>query len=86
MNYTRALAERRQAVAHCRAARGELDTAVDDVIGVYQAHPVPALAGAAGVGFVLAQFRVGGGLIRAGIRIASGPAWRLVRQFLSDRP
>jgi hypothetical protein len=58
-----------------------LHAAVDDAIGVYQAHPLPALAGAAGVGFVLAQLRVGSGLIRVGARIASGPAWHLVRQY-----
>jgi len=55
---------------------------VGEVIGIYQAHPVPALTGAAGVGFVLAQLRVGSGLIRAGVRIASGPAWKLIRQYL----
>lgn len=82
MNYTRALSNRRQAVARCRAARADLDAAVDDVIGVYQAHPFSTLAGAAGVGFVLAQLRVGSGLIRAGARIASGPAWKLARQYL----
>ena len=83
MNYPRALAERRRATAACRAARGELRAAVDDAIDAYQAHPLPALAGAAGVGFVLAQLRVGSGLIRAGMRIASGPAWTLVRQHIS---
>lgn len=84
MSYTRALAERRQALAGARAARGELDRAVGDLIGVYQAHPLPTLTGAAGIGFVLAQLRVGSGLIRAGMRIASGPAWGLVRQYLRD--
>ncbi len=83
MNYRRALAERRRALARCREARHALHGAVDDVIGVYRAHPVPTLAGAAGVGFVLAQLRVGGGLVRAGVRIASGPAWQLVRQYLT---
>jgi hypothetical protein len=83
MIYARALAERRRAAARCRAARGDLHTAVDEVIGMYQAHPLPALAGAAGLGFMLAQFRVGSGLIRTGMRIASGPAWQLVRQFLN---
>lgn len=83
MSYLRILAERRQALADCRAARGELHAAVGEVIGVYRAHPGPTLAGAAGVGFVLAQLRVGSGLVRIGMRIASGPAWRLVRQYLS---
>lgn len=83
MSYLRILAERRQALATCRAARGDLHTAVGDVIGVYQAHPVPTLAGAAGVGFVLAQLRVGSGLVRIGMRTASGPAWQLLRQYLS---
>jgi hypothetical protein len=56
---------------------------MNDVVDVYQAHPLPTLAGAAGLGFVLAQLRVGGGLVRAGVRVASGPAWRLVRQYLN---
>jgi len=82
MNYARARAKRRRALANCRAARGELHASMNRVIDVYQAHPLPTLAGAAGVGFVLAQLRVGGGLIRAGMRIAGGPAWRLARQYL----
>lgn len=86
MSYRRILAERERALAACQAARGELRGAVDGTIDVYQAHPLPALAGAAGIGFVLAQWQVGSGLVRAGMRIATGPAWRLVRQYLSDRP
>lgn len=82
MSYLRILAERKQALAACRAARGDLHAAVGEVIGVYQAHPVSTLAGAAGVGFVLAQLRVGSGLVRIGMRIASGPAWQLLRQYL----
>lgn len=82
MKYTRALAARKHALAECKAAHADLHAAVDEVIGAYQAHPVPALAGAAGVGFVLAQLRVGSGLVRIGMRIASGPVWRLVRQYL----
>lgn len=88
MIYYRALRDRRRALARCRAARGELDSAVGDVIGAYQDHPLPTLAGAAGIGFLLAQFRVGAGLVRSGMRIATGPAWGLVRQAvsaLSDR-
>lgn len=83
MNYARALAKRRRALAHCRAARGELHASMNEIIDVYQIHPWPTLAGAAGVGFVLAQLRVGGGLVRAGMRIVGGPAWRLVRQYLA---
>lgn len=82
MRYFSVLRERRRALARCAEARGELHAAVDDLIGTYQARPFPTLAGAAGVGFLLAQFRVGTGLIRTGMRIASGPAWGLVRQFL----
>ena len=82
MKYTRALARRRRALAHFRAARGQLHASLSEIVDVYQAHPLPTLAGAAGVGFVLAQLRVGGGLIRTGMRIASGPAWRLVREYL----
>lgn len=86
MSYRYALAERRKALAATRAARDDLQAAVGGVIGVYQAHPVPTLAGAAGLGFVLAQLRVGSGLVRVGMRIASGPAWQLIRQYLSVRP
>lgn len=81
MSYTRELAKRKQALVECRASRGDLTDAVDDIIGVYQAHPVPTLAGAAGIGFVLAQLQVGSGLVRTGMRIATGPAWRLIRQY-----
>jgi len=83
VSYMRTLAERKRALAASRAARDDLRGAVGEVIGVYQAHPVPALAGAAGVGFVLSQLRVGSGLIRIGMRIASGPAWQLIRQYLA---
>jgi len=82
VNYLRTLAERKRALAASRLARGDLRNAVGDVIDAYQAHPVPALAGAAGVGFVLSQLRVGSGLVRTGMRIASGPAWQLIRQYL----
>lgn len=85
MTYYRALRDRRRALSRCRSARGELDAAVGAMVGAYQARPLPTLAGAAGIGFVLAQFRVGAGLVRSGMRIASGPAWGLVRQFLSGR-
>jgi hypothetical protein len=84
MSYARARADRERALAMCRAARGDLDSAVGGVIDVYQAHPVPALAGAAGIGFVIAQFQVGSGLVRAGMRIATGPAWRMVRRFWNE--
>jgi hypothetical protein len=83
MNYVRTLAERKRALAASRNARGDLRVAVGGVIDAYQAHPVPALAGAAGAGFLLAQLRVGSGLVRTGMRIASGPAWQLVRQYLA---
>lgn len=81
MSYRRALRERERARAANRAARDDLRASVDGMIRVYQAHPLPTLAGAAGLGFVLAQLKVGGGLVRIGMRIASGPAWRLIRQF-----
>lgn len=86
MTYAQALRERARAHAASRAARDGLRTSVDGMIGVYQAHPLPTLAGAAGIGFVLAQLKVGSGLVRAGMRIASGPAWRLVRTYFSDHP
>ena len=83
MKYTRALAKRRRALAQSRAAREDLRASMHEVVDVYQAHPLPTLAGAAGIGFVLSQLQVGGGLVRAGVRVASGPAWRLVRQYLN---
>ncbi|MGH8191598.1 MAG: hypothetical protein ACREP2_09145 [Rhodanobacteraceae bacterium] len=82
MNYLKALRARRLALLECKLARRELQASVDEVIVVYEAHPVPVLAGAAGLGFVLAQFRMGSGLMRMGVRIATGPAWQLVRQFV----
>lgn len=85
MSYRRMLRERDKALAASRAARNDLSAAVADVIDVYQAHPLPALAGAAGTGFVLAQLRVGGGLMRMGARMASGPAWQLVKTLLDAR-
>ncbi|HEX7369579.1 MAG TPA: hypothetical protein VF284_04760 [Rhodanobacteraceae bacterium] len=84
MGYTRALAERRKALGKLRGARNDLGAAVDKLIGTYQEHPVSTLAGAAGIGFILSQLRVGSGLVRAGMRIASGPAWRLVKQYVAS--
>lgn len=81
MNYVRVMTARKRAVAASRVARGELGAAVDTLNAAYAAHPVAMLAGAAGIGFVLARLRVGGGLIRTGMRIATGPAWQLVRQY-----
>lgn len=80
--YVKALRARKKALRECEQARRELHDSVDGVIGVYDAHPVPVLAGAAGIGFVLAQLRVGSGLVRTGIRIATGPAWQLVRRII----
>lgn len=83
MNYLHALKERQRALAASRLARSDLRGAVGEVVGTYQAHPVPALASAAGLGFLLAQLRVGSGIVRTGMRIASGPAWQLIRQYLA---
>jgi hypothetical protein len=82
VNYIRALAARRRALAASRAARGELGAAVGAALGAYQAHPVAVLLGAAGVGCMLARARIGSGFVRAGMRVASGPGWRLLRQYL----
>lgn len=81
INYWKALRARKQALKQCRQARQELHDSVDDVVGMYQAHALPALAGAAGIGFVLAQFHAGSGLMRTGVRTATGPAWHLVRHY-----
>lgn len=85
MSYLRVRRERDAALVASRAARNDLSSAVSGLIDVYQAHPVSTLAGAAGIGFVLAQLRVGGGLMRIGARIASGPAWRIVKTLLDAR-
>lgn len=82
MSYRHALVARRDALAASRAARAGLDATVVDVGAAYRAHPVATLAGVATLGFVLAQLRIGSGLVHAGARIASGPAWRLVRQVI----
>jgi hypothetical protein len=55
---------------------------VGAALGAYQAHPVAVLLGAAGVGCMLARARIGSGFVRAGMRVASGPGWRLLRQYL----
>ena len=83
MSYLRSLKERQRAHAASQLARQELRGAVGEVIGAYQAHPVPALASAAVLGFLLAQLRIGSGVVRTGMRIATGPAWHLVRQYLA---
>jgi len=82
MNYFRALRARRRALRECERARRELHGSVEDLVGAYEARPLPILAGAAGIGFVLAQMRVGSGLVKTGARVASGPAWGLVRHFV----
>jgi len=82
MNYFRALRARRRALRECERARRELHGSVEDLVGAYEARPLPILAGAAGIGFVLARMRVGSGLVKTGARVASGPAWGLVRHFV----
>jgi hypothetical protein len=83
VTYLRTLKERQRALAASRLARNELRGAVGEVIDAYQAHPVPALASAAVLGLLLAQLRIGSGVVRTGMRIASGPAWHLIRQYLA---
>lgn len=82
MRYARALAAREEALARCLFVRQELRAAADESVEVYRAYPVPALTGAAGLGFVLAQLRVGSGLVATGARLATGPAFELLRRFL----
>lgn len=81
-SYFSALRARRRALRECERARRELHGSVEDVVAAYEARPLPVLAGAAGIGFVLAQMRVGSGLMKTGARIATGPAWGLVRPFV----
>ena len=82
MKFARALAAREAALARCRDARDELRAAASEGAEIYRAYPLPALTGAAGLGFVLAQLRVGSGLVVTGARIATGPAFDLLRRFL----
>ncbi|HJP97512.1 MAG TPA: hypothetical protein VJ862_03010 [Rhodanobacteraceae bacterium] len=81
-NYFTALRARHRALRECEQARRELHGSVEDLVGAYETRPLPILAGVAGIGFVLAQMRVGSGLVKAGARIATGPAWGLIRQFV----
>lgn len=81
-NYFRALRSRRRALRECERSRREFHASVEDVVAAYEARPLPILAGAAGAGFVLAQMRIGSGLVKTGARIAVGPGWSLVRQFV----
>lgn len=83
MSYARHVTRQRTALIESQAARGALAAAAGDVLGIYQRHPLPVLAGATGAGFVLARLQVGGRAVRAGMRIASGPAWRVLRQFIA---
>ena len=82
MSYLTHLDQRKRALAECRATRSELDGAINAVIGSYQARPLPILAGAAAIGFVLGHQQVGSAVARTGMQLATGPTWRLVRQFL----
>lgn len=81
-NYFHALRARRRALRECERARRELNGSVEDLVVAYEVRPWPILAGAAGVGFVLAQMRIGSGMVKAGVRVATGPAWGLARQFV----
>jgi hypothetical protein len=80
--YFHALRARRRALRECEAARRKLHGSVEDLVAAYEARPWPVLAGAAGIGFVLAQMRIGSGMVKAGARVAAGPAWGLARQFV----
>jgi hypothetical protein len=81
--FFKALRARKQALWECQQARREIDGSFNEILGVYQAHSLPILAGAAGVGLLFARLRVGAGLMRIGVRIAVGPAWRLLRQVIA---
>lgn len=80
--YLQARARRRRALAASRAARAHLRSAVAETADAYRTHPLPALAAAAGTGFVLARLRIGSALMRGTVQLASGPGWRLLRQYL----
>lgn len=82
MKYFAALAAREDAMVGCLFARQQLRASVHEVSDAYRAYPLPALASAAGVGFLLAQLRIGSGVVTAVGRLATGPAFGLVRRFL----
>ncbi|MEO6967121.1 MAG: hypothetical protein ABI132_01510 [Rhodanobacteraceae bacterium] len=82
MKYFAALAAREDAMVRCLFARQQLSASVNEVSDIYRAYPLPALAGAAGIGFLLAQLRVGGGLVMASARLATGPTFGLIRRVL----
>ncbi|HXS73846.1 MAG TPA: hypothetical protein VN725_07350 [Rhodanobacteraceae bacterium] len=83
MSYFRALAEREQAFERCLQARKRVHTAAGDVSRAYRAYPLPVLAGSVIVGVVLAQWRVGRGLVMAGSRLVGGPVAGLLKKFIS---
>lgn len=82
MSYFRALRARHRALRECERARRELHGSVEDLVAAYEVRPLPILAGAAGIGFVLGRMRIGSGMVKAGARVAAGPAWGLARQFV----
>lgn len=80
--YLEARAQWREALMASAAARVRLRAAATETTDAYRAHPLPALAIAAGTGFVLGRLHLGKGVARTAMRFASGPGWRLVRQYL----
>ncbi|MEO6967706.1 MAG: hypothetical protein ABI132_04510 [Rhodanobacteraceae bacterium] len=82
MKYFAAQAARKEAMGRCLFARQQLRASITEVSDVYRAHPLPALASAAGIGFLLAQLRLGSGLVTAGARLATGPTFGLIRKLL----
>jgi hypothetical protein len=79
LKYLQALKAREEALAECLFARGQLRSAAADAAEAWRAYPVPVLAVAAGVGFMIGRLRVGGGLILSGARLAGGPALQMLR-------
>ena len=82
MSMQRALRARERAAADCRCARAALSEGGERLHDAYREWPLTALGASAGLGLLLAQLRVGGGLVRAGARIAAGPLRELFRESL----
>lgn len=85
MTRAEAFAARQRALESCHAARGEFSAACSDAVRAYQAHKLIVLAGAVVLGVVAAKLRVGDGVIRGVSRIAGGPGWRVLKQWLGEQ-
>lgn len=85
MTRAEAFAARQRALAACHAARSELGAASTDAMRAYQAHKLIVLVGAGVLGVVAARLRIGDGMLRGVARVAGGPGWRMLKQWLGEQ-